>query len=192
MRTLIPSLLFCLLLSGCDDSTGKVTVYNIPKEYSKAVMPSAPPNTKQPVSTQSIVTAQWSAPENWEETDPGAMRKAKWNLTSADNHHAEVTVADFPGDVGGELANVNRWRRQLGLSAITQKDLDSQRKTIEINDSLDAVYFHLKNKDSEQSTVAAIIKVEDHSYFLKMMGDSTTVDEKEEEFLKFMLTFKLK
>lgn len=35
----------------------------------------------------------------------------------------EVAVTRFPGRVGGELANVNRWRGQLGLAPITQNEL---------------------------------------------------------------------
>ena len=29
-----------------------------------------------------------------------------------------MAISHFPGDVGGDLANVNRWRQQIGLAAI--------------------------------------------------------------------------
>lgn len=37
----------------------------------------------------------------------------------------EVALTRFGGNVGGELANVNRWRAQLGLPAIEPADLES-------------------------------------------------------------------
>jgi hypothetical protein len=37
----------------------------------------------------------------------------------------EIAITRFPGRVGGELANVNRWRGQLGLAPLTAESLDS-------------------------------------------------------------------
>ena len=31
---------------------------------------------------------------------------------------ADMAASAFPGDVGGQLANINRWRRQVGLGPI--------------------------------------------------------------------------
>ena len=36
----------------------------------------------------------------------------------------EVSISRFPGRVGGELANLNRWRGQMGLEAIDEARLD--------------------------------------------------------------------
>lgn len=35
----------------------------------------------------------------------------------------EVAVTRFPGQVGGVLANINRWRGQMGLQPITEPQL---------------------------------------------------------------------
>lgn len=31
---------------------------------------------------------------------------------------ADMAASAFPGDVGGQLANINRWRRQVGLGPV--------------------------------------------------------------------------
>lgn len=37
----------------------------------------------------------------------------------------EVAVTRFGGRVGGEVANINRWRVQMGLGAIVEGELDA-------------------------------------------------------------------
>jgi hypothetical protein len=36
---------------------------------------------------------------------------------------AKIVVSHFPGDVGGDLANVNRWRQQVGLAPVESSGL---------------------------------------------------------------------
>jgi hypothetical protein len=39
-------------------------------------------------------------------------------MVSDPDGKAEVTVSAFPGDTGGLLANLNRWRGQIGLEPV--------------------------------------------------------------------------
>jgi hypothetical protein len=50
------------------------------------------------------------------------MRLATFRVPAGDAT-AEVAITRFPGDVGGELANVNRWRQQMGLAPVTDAEL---------------------------------------------------------------------
>ncbi|TMB35869.1 MAG: hypothetical protein E6J61_01015, partial [Deltaproteobacteria bacterium] len=45
--------------------------------------------------------------------------------------HVEVSLTVLPGMAGGDLANVNRWRGQLGLSAIDDAAIASLRATVQ-------------------------------------------------------------
>src|SRR5829696_2512725 len=57
----------------------------------------------------------WELPEGWKlDEKPVAMRFATINI-AAEPKPLQLTVTRFPGDVGGTLANVNRWRMQIGL-----------------------------------------------------------------------------
>ena len=66
----------------------------------------------------------WQTPAGWT-TDPnaGTMRYATLVVRGAGDEKAELAVTHFPGDVGGDLDNVNRWRGQIGLSPVSADEL---------------------------------------------------------------------
>lgn len=66
----------------------------------------------------------WQAPAGWV-LDPaaGSMRFATFRINHPDGSKGEIAVTHFPGDVGGDLANVNRWRGQIGLEPINEAAL---------------------------------------------------------------------
>lgn len=65
----------------------------------------------------------WQAPESWRLV-PGErpMRLATYEMQGPSGP-VEVAISRFPGDVGGMLANVNRWRGQVGLPPASEADL---------------------------------------------------------------------
>ena len=69
----------------------------------------------------------YPVPEGWLEFAPSSIRKANFKISNATGN-AEVSVTVFPGDVGGNLANVNRWRQQIGLSPIDSDTLKTVLK----------------------------------------------------------------
>ena len=58
----------------------------------------------------------WNVPEGWQSISPGQMQVAKFAVPEHDGAKAEVSISIFPSDTGGVLGNVNRWRKQIGLS----------------------------------------------------------------------------
>ncbi len=65
---------------------------------------------------------RFTPPAHWQVQPPGAMQVARY-LPGGAETGLEVSVARLPGDGGGRLANVNRWRRQLGLGPIGEAEL---------------------------------------------------------------------
>lgn len=64
----------------------------------------------------------WTLPPGWSQVpNSSTMRIATFQVDDA-----EFTITKFPGSVGGLLANVNRWRGQLGLDPVT--DLSNQEQ----------------------------------------------------------------
>lgn len=125
----------------------------------------------------------WKNPKNWIEVNPGNMQIGKFLFDKeiSDN----VSISTFPGDVGGDLANVNRWRRQLSLSAITKdkiklKKYKSKNKTFEV----------VSISNQSDSIVVAIFKEKDQTTFVKMMAKSSIAKKKYSEFIDFCLTVK--
>jgi hypothetical protein len=64
-------------------------------------------------------------PDAWQKVSPGQMQVAKFTVPEKTARKPEVSVSVFPSDTGGTLANVNRWRKQLGLSEVDEAGLKS-------------------------------------------------------------------
>src|SRR5207248_4586296 len=71
----------------------------------------------------------WTLPEGWTQSVANSPRTA--SLKPAVAGHVEVSLTVLPGAAGGDLANVNRWRRQLGLSAIDEAAIPFLRATVQ-------------------------------------------------------------
>jgi len=63
----------------------------------------------------------WSMPDDWVELPAKQFRDV--NLRPAGDPELECYLTILQGDGGGLTANVNRWRSQLGLDAITDADV---------------------------------------------------------------------
>lgn len=141
-------------------------------------------NTKiKPNSNQKKVS--WKAPKNWIEGTAGNMQIGKFLFDKATSDH--VSIATFPGDVGGDLANINRWRRQLSIPATTKdkikfKKYKSKNKTFEV----------VSINNQSDSIIVAIFKEKDQTTFVKMMAKSNIAKKRYSEFIDFCLTIKIK
>jgi len=73
----------------------------------------------RPSSThgQSDPSFTYDLPRGWSEQPKTNLRLA--NFRVAGNEAAECYLTMLPGAAGGVLANVNRWRRQMGLGPST-------------------------------------------------------------------------
>ena len=61
------------------------------------------------------------------------MLLASFSITEQTDGPAEVTVSSLGRGGGGLLPNINRWRGQIGLSALSQDDLATVIQTIDFN-----------------------------------------------------------
>ena len=75
--------------------------------------------------TEAVTDQPWVVPPGWLlDPEPRSMRLATYRVQDTEGP-IEVALSRFPGRVGGELANVNRWRGQLGLGPIEADELES-------------------------------------------------------------------
>ncbi len=66
----------------------------------------------------------WQVPDGWVLAPAAsAMRYATFNMAGADGAKGELAITHFPGSVGSDLDNVNRWRQQVGLPVVDQAGL---------------------------------------------------------------------
>ena len=61
--------------------------------------------------------------------DKGSLRLSSYQIPVLDSF-ADLSVTKFGGDAGGVAANVNRWRKQLGLQPETLEEIQSKVKKL--------------------------------------------------------------
>jgi hypothetical protein len=131
-----------------------------------------------PVNTTPL---QWTTPPGWQKLAPTSVRRGNFLVPGPDDKKAEVTITSFPGDVGGALANVNRWRQEVGLGEITEKEIASDKAVVDSNEG--KLY---EFAGATQRTVVAMIPRDGSSWFFKMRGDSAVVAGAKPAFLEFL------
>ncbi len=128
---------------------------------------------------------RWTTPPGWKEIAGSGMRAASFELPKGPGK-AEVTVVALPGDVGGELANVNRWRGQLALAPIAEDALPAARAAVSCRLGKIFVYDFTGAGAKKTRLVAGMIQVSGTMWFFKLMGDEAAVAAAKPAFLKLL------
>jgi hypothetical protein len=133
---------------------------------------------------------KWDLPKGWTETQGSGMRFA--TLTPPGAPKAELSVVVLPGPAGGELANVNRWRGQIGLPPWEEPALASARKAVKSRAGSVSVYDFASQGAGATRMVAGILSTPDGNiWFLKLMGDADAVGKAKADALKVMESLRL-
>ncbi len=135
-----------------------------------------------PVQTAEVPTLRWQAPGDWAAKPASSMRKASYSVGGA-----EVAITVFPGDVGGVLANVNRWRGQVGLPEISQADLGGHVAAIDTN----GLHFTVVDEAGSSARImAGLLPWQGVTWFFKLTGPPDAVERAKPAFLTFLKTVK--
>ncbi len=71
-------------------------------------------------------------PDGWVfDPEPRSMRIATYIIPD-EAGEVELAITRFPGRVGGELANINRWRGQMGLAPVSESELETVISRFEV------------------------------------------------------------
>ncbi len=126
---------------------------------------------------------RWTVPAGWQAVAPGQMQAAKFSVPpAAAGGKAEVAVSTFPSDTGGTLANVNRWRRQMGLADVDEAGLAAV--TSPLDAALPGAVLADLAKENRRM-LGAIVPREGVWWFYKMTGDAEAVNAAHEAFVFF-------
>lgn len=127
----------------------------------------------------------WVVPEGWTQQAGGPAGPRVATLSAGEgDEKLEVAITRFPGTVGGVLANVNRWRGQVGLTPITADDLPKETEEVEVA-GVKATAVDLKGQNG-QRMLAAMVPQGEQIYFVKMMGRGEPVEKQAEAFDAFV------
>jgi hypothetical protein len=148
-----------------------------------------PKETAVAMPTAAATGVRWTTPKGWTELPGSAMRVATFQLPKGPGK-AEVTVVALPGDVGGELANVNRWRGQIALPPIAEEDLAKGRATVKSALGPIFVYDYTGTGAKKTRLCAGMISVDGTMWFFKLMGDDAAVSAAKPAFLTLLAGLK--
>jgi hypothetical protein len=173
------------LLAACRDS--KVETYRIPKENDDGPPASAPADADTGNAPAAGPSLTWAAPADWKAKPATAMRKGSFAVPGEGGAEADLSISAFPGDVGGELANVNRWRGQVGLPPLGDADLAGAVTRL----SHDGLSFAVVDcAGAGKRLLGAIIPFGNGTWFVKLIGPEALVAARKPAFLAFLQTVK--
>ena len=132
----------------------------------------------------------WELPEGWKLDDKPAPMRFATILIPAEPKPLQLTVSRFPGDVGGTLANINRWRMQIGLQAVGEADLAKQIKEVETAGGK-ASLADMENPETRQRLIGVIVPAGEQTWFFKLTGPSSAVAPHKEKLATFLKSVKV-
>lgn len=161
--------LLCLFLStSCKEE--KIRTTQVAAEHTES----------EPAAPNAATTAgslRWQVPEGWVESAPGQFQTALYLL----GENSKVAVSNLPGEAGGEAANVNRWRGQIGLPPV--EDVGGETLAVDAG-GVSSKFFDLKGES--ESILAAIISLPAETWFFKLTSPTAETDTNREAFRKFL------
>jgi hypothetical protein len=124
----------------------------------------------------------WSVPDRWQEVPAGQMQFARFAMPQKGGAKAEVFVSVFPSDTGGQLANVNRWRHQIGLDPLGAQDLAQAVSPLD-GAAPGAILVDMTNNDKR--LIGAVVPRDGQYWFYKLLGDAAAVAPERDAFVAF-------
>jgi len=134
---------------------------------------------------------KWNVPPQWAEAPPRTMVFKGFEVAGDAGAKAEITVSFFPGDVGGVLGNVNRWRGQMGQPQIDASQLDGVTESVATTGG-SGTMVDFMGTDAKTSQPARLVGVivphGENTWFYKLMGDAKVVKGQKDSFVQFVKT----
>ena len=176
------ALVACL---GCDDRDGEIRSYTVPKEKP----PTAPTSEMQvPSPTPVSGTMQWDLPDGWTRlANTKPMRFA--TLSAGDGDETiEIAITRLGGAAGGIVANINRWRGQVGLLPASELELAGSAQPVHARGALGVMVDLIGASgvpDAEPPRMlAAIFPTDTHTWFIKTMGSHPLLETNRAAFVE--------
>jgi hypothetical protein len=130
---------------------------------------------------------QWTVPEGWKEAPASSLRVASFCAEGAGGAKADISVVVLPGDSGGDLDNVNRWRRQIGLEPVAAAELEPVIARFE---QVGLTVSMVDLAGAETRMLAGWVRRSDQTWFFKLTGPPTLVEGEKGNFTGFLRSIK--
>lgn len=150
-------------------------------------------NSKRVPHAEGSAKPEWTVPAGWQEQPPSQMLLAKFTIPGDGGSKADVNISASEGDGGGVLANISRWRGQLGLPALPEAELEKQITTLDVAEGK-AILVDMSGTDAKTGQparlIGAIVPREGKTWFYKLMGNEQIAQREKAAFIQFFQTAK--
>ena len=132
----------------------------------------------------------WTTPEGWTRETGRAMRDLSFKF--GEDGEGECYLSRLPGAGGGLLANVNRWRTQMGQDDLSEEQIAElptralfglQGTFVDVTGDFSGMGAAEAKKDYR--LLGVILTSEAGAVFVKLTGPATLVAEQEANFDAF-------
>lgn len=184
----------------------QVQVYRLSDTQDAQPQQTAMASTDQPVAApgqmpsgivasdvQNAPPVTWTTPSGWTQMPPSEMRVGSFEVAGPDGKQADVSIVPLPGMAGGDSPNVNRWRGQVGLQPVPDDQLQSLAENVEVDGQTAQLYdvAGANPASGETNRILAGIQHRDGTtWFFKMTGDATLVEDQKQTFVLFLRSLK--
>jgi len=182
-------------LLACGPGDADVRQYRVPKSppTAPAAMPAAPGgmgaappgmagDVPPPPPAPNGFT--WTLPEGWKATGGSNMRLASFEVPLAEGGVGDCSIVRLGGQAGGFVANLNRWRGQLGLAPADEASLRAEMITGKAPVGEFAA-FKFANPDNGKGMLATMYAHGDATLFVKLTAPAAALDGLMPTFLDF-------
>lgn len=126
---------------------------------------------------------KWKTPDGWKEVPSSSMRFASFNTTAPNGGKVDISIVTFLGDGGSDADNVNRWRNQIGLPPVNDKEISSLVRPVNADDSQ---FSALDMTSGDARVIAAWTRRDGRSWFFKMSGPASALEREKPKFFDFL------
>ncbi len=132
---------------------------------------------------------RYDTPKGWEARPPMVKRGIRIPVVfriAQDGREAEATAMSLPGDGGGLVPNVQRWRGQVGLGPVEEAELRRNVRTLKVGDSEAQCVDLGPGRNTTQRILGAMLPHGDETWFFTLKGPADLVGKQQANFEAFI------
>ncbi len=193
-RQALPCLLLLFALTSCDRVSSRMEITRTREISQYETKPKVGAYAQERFGDERLI---WQTPEGWSQAERSQMRPV--NLTFGPSREGECYLSLLPGGGGGVLANVNRWRKQMGQPEITEEELAKMpKKTLMGIEgtfvSIEGAYTSVGATESkpDHKMLGIVAAMGEAGLFVKMVGPKALVEANSQAFDQFVTTLRLR
>ena len=190
----LAAMLLAILVAGC--GRDNVKVYQVdagdtvvmPPSAAPSAMPSSMPAGLPAPDNSGLPKLKYTLPDGWKEKALTQMRVASFEI-SENGKTADVSVIPLGGSAGGDAANVNRWRGQVGQTPLDEDTLNKSAEAVQVAGQSGALYDiagTAPGSGEPERILGTILHGDDTVWYFKMMGDAELVEKQKANFIAFL------